>query len=368
MSVVAESERLHQRVRAFARGEGGASFEELALELARFQCRSSAGMRRLVELGGRALESVEAIPAVPSDAFRLTRVAVHSEDADVARFRSSGTTGSQTSTHVFRTTETYRALALSFGQQALASAWPGPRVVVALAEAPQEPPHSSLGFMMQLFIEAFDGRPLEPRWLLSPSGIDVAGLRRAAAIAREQSEPLLVLATAFSLVALLDALGGAAIEAPERTVVMQTGGYKGRARELEPEALREGVARSFGVPTDHVVGEYGMTELTSQLYEPRLPGGALRRHLGPSERRDVYLEPPWLRVVPVDPATLEAAEKNETGIARIIDLGNVDSAVAIVTQDLVRRSGPGVELLGRLSGAPPRGCSLAVEALLAGGS
>jgi hypothetical protein len=69
-------------------------------------------------------------------------------------------------------------------------------------------------------------------------------------------------------------------------------------------------------------------------------------------------------VKPVDPATLEPLPDGEVGLARIVDLGNVDSAVAIVTQDRVRRIDGGMELLGRSAGAPPRGCSLAVEALL----
>jgi hypothetical protein len=78
----------------------------------------------------------------------------------------------------------------------------------------------------------------------------------------------------------------------------------------------------------------------------------------------VYFEPPWLRVVPVDPVTLEPVAAGEVGIARIVDLGNVDSAIAIQTQDRVRRSGAGIELLGRAPGATPRGCSLAIEEFL----
>jgi len=106
-----------------------------------------------------------------------------------------------------------------------------------------------------------------------------------------------------------------------------------------------------------------MTELTSQLYEATLPGSALQAvHRGAA---GVYFEPPWLRVVPVDPVTLEAVALGEVGIARIIDLGNVDSAIAIQTQDRVRRISGGIELLGRESGAPQRGCSLAVEEFLA---
>ena len=100
-----------------------------------------------------------------------------------------------------------------------------------------------------------------------------------------------------------------------------------------------------------------MTELTSQLYEGCLPDGELSGEPG------VYLEPPWARVVPVDPATLRPVAEGEVGLARIVDLGNVDSAVVILTQDLVRRRGAGIELCGRRRGAPRRGCSLAVEAL-----
>jgi hypothetical protein len=65
--------------------------------------------------------------------------------------------------------------------------------------------------------------------------------------------------------------------------------------------------------------------------------------------------------VPVDPATLEPVPSGEIGIARIIDLGNVDSAVAIQTQDRVRRVEGGIVLLGRAAGAPARGCSLSIE-------
>jgi acyl-CoA synthetase (AMP-forming)/AMP-acid ligase II len=377
---------LHARVLRFARtsldaqsglqppsAEGADDFERLACDIARLQADTSPGYARLVERRGSQLDSLDSIPAVPVETFRLTRVATHPVEDDVARFVTSGTTGSAAGTHVFRTLATYRELALAWGERALFSAWPGPKTVVALAPVPTEPPTSSLGFMMQTFMERFDGRALKQnatgvpfdgrsgaRWLVTLSGLDVEGLRRAAAVARARSEPLFVLATAFTLVALLDALEGDSLHAPSRTVVMQTGGFKGRSREIAPDKLRAGVAAAFRVGETSVVGEYGMTELTSQLYEGTVPGAALA---GP---RGVYLEPPWLRVIPVDPSTLRPVPEGQPGIARIVDLGNVDSAVVVLTQDVVRRSGPGIELLGRRTGAPPRGCSLPFEGLLRG--
>jgi hypothetical protein len=102
-----------------------------------------------------------------------------------------------------------------------------------------------------------------------------------------------------------------------------------------------------------------MTELSSQFYE-----GTLRDASTPA---GVYLEPPWARVVPVDPESLQPVPYGEVGIARIEDLMNVDSAFAVLAADRVRRVEGGFELLGRWPGAAPRGCSIAVDEILGTG-
>jgi len=113
------SDALHERVRRFALGDGPEDFETLALAIAGFQAEASPGFARLVAQRGGRFDSVRAIPAVPVAAFRLARVAVHAPELDVARFSTSGTTGSARGTHAFRTLETYRALALRPGARAL---------------------------------------------------------------------------------------------------------------------------------------------------------------------------------------------------------------------------------------------------------
>jgi hypothetical protein len=376
VTVLDESTSLHRRVRAFVDGvpAPGDDFDRLALDIAQFQRRYSPRFARLVEARSALLESVDSIPAVPADAFRLARVAVHAPDLDQARFLTSGTTAAP-GMHPFRTTDTYRHVALLAGEAALTAPWPGSRVVVALAAPDPAPPTSSLAFMMQAFVEAWDGRalvrdplgatfdPRDPlRWLASSAGVDVAGLRRAALLANERQEPLVVLATAFALVNLLDALGGSKVPAPRRTVVMVTGGYKGRTRELSPRRLRSAVAAAFRIPREQVVGEYGMTELSSQLYEGTLPGAT---RPGPP---GLFLPPPWLAVTAVDPISLRRLPEGAAGLARFVDLGNVDSAVAVLTEDLVRTRDGGVELLGRRRGAAARGCSLAFESLVVAGA
>jgi acyl-CoA synthetase (AMP-forming)/AMP-acid ligase II len=366
MNRVERSDALHAQVQRFAAGGRSLDFAAIAREIAEFQCEFSPGFARLVARRGHELDTVEHIPGVPCDAFRLARVAVHPETEDQARFFTSGTTGTSRGVHALRTLETYRRVALDFGRRALREG-SEPCHVVALAPRLDDPATSSLGHMMALFMADFEqpGR-LEvraaERWLIDERGVNIAGLEHAARSAAEAGASLVVLATSFALVALLDELNGRKLAAPEHTTLMQTGGFKGKTREISPDELRHAVANAFGISESRVVSEYGMTELTSQLYEATLPGSALQaEHQG---KPGVYFEPPWLRVVPVDPIALEPVAEGEVGIARIVDLANVDSAIAIQTQDRVRRTGGGIELLGRAPGATPRGCSLAIEEFL----
>jgi Acyl-protein synthetase, LuxE len=374
-ALIETSNRLHERVQRFAAGVGGEDFTVLALDIARFQAEASEGFRRLVKARGASLQTLDDVPPVPSDAFRLARVATYDAELDAVRFFTSGTTGAERGTHSMRRTDTYERLSLAYARQALLGA-SGTATVVALAPAPTDPPSSSLGYMMARFMETFDGQPLGgsetrfssssgARWLLSENGVNLRGLELAAKVAAERARPLLLLGTAFALVRLLDDLAGASLALPDGSVVMQTGGFKGRSREVSMEELRAGVAGTLQLAPERVVGEYGMTELTSQLYEGTIGESALAARQ-PHAAPGIYFEPPWLRVTPVDPVTLLPVAAGETGLARFIDLGNVDSAVSVVTQDLVRRAQGGIQLLGRQAGAPARGCSLAIEALLHG--
>jgi hypothetical protein len=198
-------------------------------------------------------------------------------------------------------------------------------------------------------------QPAEGTYFVRDGSLDVAGLR-ARIVSLAPSTPALVLGTSFALVHLLDAVSEETLPLPAGSRVMQTGGFKGKSREVEPAELRRDVARLFAVSERAVVGEYGMTELTSQFWEATL--------VDERARHGVYVGPPWARIVPVDPVTLEPVAPGEIGIARIEDLANVDSAFAIVTQDRVRTVEGGTELLGRAASAPPRGCSIALDEML----
>jgi hypothetical protein len=260
-----------------------------------------------------------------------------------------------------RRTDSYRLGAIAWAKHALVPAHAESATVLCLAPAPEPAQSSSLGFMMQAFLDEFDPEGLaegKSRWFLSESGLDLEGFRRAVDRSLQKPRPLLILATSFALVYLLDALDGRAMHTDGRAIVMQTGGFKGKTREIAPELLRRALARTFGIDEGCVVGEYGMTELSSQLYEGTLPGARLCSSAG------WYLPPPWLRVDAVDPVTHVPVSDGESGVACFVDLANVDSAVRILTEDrIVRRSGA-IQLLGRATTAISRGCSLSAEELI----
>ena len=347
---VHEVELLYERVRrAIASGEG--PYDDLARAIATFQAKNVAGYARLC--ASRAVDPardpLELLPAVPTDAFRVARIASFPAALDVAVFRTSGTTVGTRGAHPMRTLDTYRAAAMAAAATTLFAPYPERVRIVAIAPSEREAPDSSLARMLAWFIEERgDARSLFVR----PDDVDAAidALERAAL-----DGPLLLLATAFAYVHVIDRLQGRTLPLPRGSRAMQTGGFKGRSREVEPDELRSMIATTFELPRAEVVGEYGMTELTSQLWATPESGS--------TERHWIYRAPPWVRVVACDPATLAPLPSGARGIARIEDLGNVESAWAVQTADEVIVQGDRVEILGRLPGATPRGCSLAIEEL-----
>jgi len=353
------------------RGAETEPFDALALDLARFQMAHVPALARLCRARGVDLTDERAdassIPALPCDVFRLARIAAHTPSEDARVFRTSGTSQGKEARgeHPFRTTATYELVALRWGEAMLFPDRSDLGVLV-LAPTVSEVFDSSLGFMLDRFAAHLGG---PASFHVREGTLDIEGVARAAASLRAEGRPALVLGASFAFVHLVDGVGARDLSLPPGSRVMQTGGFKGRSREVEPAELRRAIASTFAVPEAHVVGEYGMTELSSQLYE-----GTLAAALGfgdatwTNPRHGLYLPPPWMRVTAVDPATLAPRPEGEVGILRFVDLANVDSSVAIQTSDLGRVTREGVELFGRAPGAVPRGCSLAIDDVLSRGT
>ncbi|MCC6873143.1 MAG: acyl-protein synthetase [Sandaracinaceae bacterium] len=288
--------------------------------------------------------------ALPADVFRYARVASFDPQLDVRVFRTSGTTSGARGEHAFRDLSIYDAAALAAARHALFPDAPQMRLVM-LAPHPDEVPDSSLSYMLGRFESWFASRC---DWVWRGGALDAGRLAIVLAESQSSGEPVALLGTSFALVHAEERLQET-FRLPIGSRIMQTGGFKGRSRELEPEALRAALGARYGVPGERIVAEYGMTELSSQMYET----------LDASSRR-LYWVPGWVRARAVDPETLEPRPDGELGVLRIDDAANLDSVSAIQTSDLARIHGGRIELVGRAPGAQLRGCSLAVEEALDG--
>lgn len=343
------------------------AFDALACDLARFQARHVPGYGRLCRARGvdpGSLTRAGDAPAVPTDAFKVASVFAFPPSSAQVTFRTSGTTLGQRGEHRVRDVETYDRGAVAFARRTLTAgmtAGDAPLGVAVLGPSPERAPDSSLTHMLSEFASRLgDGAPPGDVFLLQDGVLDLGRLdERCARALAAGGPPMLVCGAAFAFVHFLEGLDDVVVRLPPGSRVMQTGGFKGRSREVDGETLRRELARVFAIPPSDVVGEYGMTELSSQFYEVE---------------RGLYQEPPWARVCAVDPQTLAPVPDGTEGIARVEDLLNVDSAFALQTADLVRIHAPAdgqegkgprhFELLGRQPGATPRGCSIALDELL----
>ena len=350
------SDALHERVQAaIARGAARPEWEALALDIAAFQVEHVEPVARLTRarLGDRLPRSIDEIAALPTDVFRLRRVAAHPPALDARVFRTSGTSEGPAArgNHPYRTLATYEAAALHAGRDLLFRE-PRPTRAVLLTPSAAALPDSSLSFMVDLFTRELG---IEPRHVIdAKQRLDIDEAQLALASAALYAEPTIVFGTAFAFAFLLEEVPHALACLAAGSRVMLTGGFKGRTREVPESELRARICRMLDLAASRVIGEYGMTELSSQLYEPRLTGEAVVD--------GTYRPPPWLFVSAADPTTLEPLPQGQRGVARFVDVANVDSSLGVQTMDLVEVQPNGdVRLFGRAPGASARGCSLTVE-------
>lgn len=357
---------LLHRLERFVREPASAGFDELAREAFAFQVEHVPAVAALAAARGvtpNAVASWRDVPAVPALAFKSVDLSLRGlpdveEGSGVETFRSSGTTGRARSVHRHPFPDLYRAVIdASFPRYCWSGPLPAGGVpMLSLIPSRADLPDSSLSFMVDHVMRrwATEGESVHA---FGTGGLD--GVSAAGWVARRDRDrrPGLVLATAFALATWLDALeaAGARHRLPTDTVLFETGGFKGRTRELGRAELLRRVEERLGVPPERVVREYGMTELTSQLYTDVLAGGD----------PDLFVAPHWVRVRVLDPETLSEAAPGETGLVALFDLANLSSTVHLLTEDLGAAAG-GLRLLGRAAGAELRGCSLAAEEMAGG--
>ena len=310
-----------------------AQFEEMCMLVFHHQVRNNETYREFVGLLGimpDRVQKVEQIPFLPIEFFKSRDILSSSRQVE-AVFTSSGTTGSVPSRHLVTDLSIYRK-SFTRGFERFYG-HPEEYIILALLPSYLERGGSSLVYMANELIEMSGSES---------SGFYLNNMEELASNLSEldrSGKKILLLGVSYALLDLI-ALKPFKLE---NTVIMETGGMKGRRREMVREELHKELKAGFGV--DQIHSEYGMTELLSQAY---------------SQGRGIFECPPWMKILirdPEDPFHLMGL--NRTGGVNVIDLANFNSCSFIATQDLGRaREGSTFEIVGRFDHSDIRGCNL----------
>lgn len=314
-------------------------FESLALRIFHYQYNDNELYRSFVNalhIDPFSVNNVASIPFLPVGLFKNHNVVTGSFEPELI-FESSGTTQTGNSRHLVRSAAVYRqsflkAFELFYGD---VSSW----CIVGLLPSYLERKHSSLVMMLNELIIG-SGHPDSGFYLYEHDN-----LIRLIKKNEEAGTKTLLIGVTFALLDL-----AAIFRQPlKHTVVMETGGMKGRRKEITRQEVHDLLKASWQLNAIH--SEYGMTELLSQAY---------------SAGDGIFRSPPWMKVLirdEDDPLTIKpSGSEMVNGLVNVIDLANIYSCSFIATDDAGKLFGDGsFEIIGRMDSSDLRGCSLMYE-------
>ena len=312
-------------------------FWELTLRAFNYQSVNNQVYKEFVNFLGREripVKTVGDIPFLPVEFFRNHKIITGERPFEMI-FESSGTTGITPGKHYVSDLALYersflKSFRMFYGE-------PEDYLIIALLPSYKERGGSSLVYMADKMIKESH----HPQSGFYKGGTDA--IMNAVKKGKEGGSKILLLGVSF---ALLD-LAESGSHDFSGVTIMETGGMKGRRKELTRSELHRILKEKFNVNTIH--SEYGMTELMSQAY---------------SSGEGIFYCPPWMRILlrdPQDPLSL-FSQPGKTGGINIIDLANLNSCSFISTGDLGKlHEDGGFEVLGRFDNSDIRGCNLMAE-------
>ncbi|WP_299528175.1 acyl transferase [uncultured Lutibacter sp.] len=310
-------------------------FEKITLEIFQFQAENCPIYRdflNLLKVDVKSVKSIYQIPFLPIQFFKSHQI-ISSKEPVQRVFLSSGTTGNTQSKHFVTDLSLYeKSFTKGFEN------FYGPiedYTVLALLPSYLERDGSSLIYMVNDFIEK-SNKPKSGFYLNN-----LEELHKNLIELDKKGEKVLLIGVSFALLDLIETFNFKL----KNTIIMETGGMKGRRKELIREELHQVLCNGFGVEKIH--SEYGMTELLSQGY---------------SKGNGIFECPPWMKILTRDTEdALTILPEGKSGGINVIDLANINSCSFIATQDLGKTYKNGMfEVLGRFDDSDIRGCNLMV--------
>jgi len=309
-------------------------FDRLALEVFRFQYNNVLAYRtfcNLLNTNVSEVKTVEHIPFLPIQFFKSNEIISENLTEQIV-FTSSGTTGSITSKHYVADLKLYEKSFLKAFEKQYGN--PSSFTILALLPSYLERDGSSLIYMVESLIEK-SNNPNSGFYLY-----ETDALIEKLNFLEDSGQKTILIGVSY---ALLDLIEKRRFQL-KNTIVMETGGMKGRRKEMIKEELHQILKKGFGVQKIH--SEYGMTELLSQAY---------------SVGDGLFSCPPWMKILTRDTEDAFSYTLGKTGGINVIDLANLYSCSFIATQDLGKTFDDGTfEVLGRYDSSDIRGCNLMI--------
>lgn len=331
------------------------AFNDQALSLFRFQYENNLPYQTYCRAKGKTPRLVKSwldIPAVPIDAFKEVPLSSTTTENAVATFMTSGTTTGERGKHYHPTLEVYDvSMKTVFKNRFMRNDTHIPMGI--LFPDRNSMPNSSLAHYLALAAETFSGHDFT--YFVDEHGLQTSQLIRELEKREAEGNPYALLGASFSFVHLFEALEkrGRKFSLPKGSKILDTGGFKNQSETLDLALFYEKMTDTLGVERENCINMFGMTELSTQFYDD---GNVVI----PSEKSG----PHWIRTRVVNPITGEDQPDGEPGVLVHYDLANVNSVVAILTEDMGVKTEKGFLFLGRVEGAEAKGCSLALESFI----
>lgn len=333
-----------------------AEFNQLALRLFKYQFDHNLAYQRYCQHLGRTPRFVrqwQAIPAVPINAFKEASLSCIPPAQCQQIFMTSGTTRADVKgKNHHPNLDIYNLSMRLFFQKRFMKTAKKMHMGI-LFPTPKQLPHSSLAHYLQLALDHFGSTRSQN--FISEQGLKEKELLETLSQVEQQQSPYALLGASYSFVHVFDLLEKEKrrFQLAPNSQLFDTGGFKGQSRELELNDFYEQMQFYFGVAPSQCTNMYGMTELSSQIYDS-----------GNAQLPSVKSGPHWTRIRIIDPLTNLDVPKGEPGIIVHYDLANYNSVAALMTEDVGIQKPTGFQLLGRAEGADAKGCSLAMETFL----
>ena len=325
---------------------GDGEFNPLALAVFAYQYQHCQPYQSYCQQLARTPDNVihwHEIPAVSTEVFREFACCTFDKTEATVVFQTSGTTNDDKGQHYHRNLQLYNTVIRASFRSGLRLSQQ-PVTFRIITPSFDDVPSSSLFYMLQRAKEWYGDAASKFYYKNSTINYDelLIDLAQDIALGRQ----VVLLGTAFSWVNFFDHTPFT-LQLPQGSILMETGGLKGRSRSVTRAELYALFATRLGLDRDCCYSEYGMTELSSQCYS--------------KPNSHIFNSPAWMPVRLINPITLQEATVGETGVIQFFDLANLEAISAIMTADLAIKHTDGFELIGRAPLAALRGCSLAFE-------